>query len=432
MTRFDRVFEITGYGAIADGKTDNTKAIQAALDACAASGGGTVVIPSGVFCTGSILLSSHTTLYLENSAVLSFRDEIDSYPLIETYSEGRSTLAYRPLIFADGAEQIAITGMGTLDGKGAGWWDRHRKGALAYPRPRFIGFQHCRHVLIEQVKICNSPSWTISPVYCSQVLIDKVKISNPPDSPNTDGINPDSCQDVQISNCHIDVGDDCIALKAGQETREPKVPCENIVITNCIFMRGHGGVVIGSEMSGGVRNVAISNCVFQGTDRGIRIKTRRFRGGLVENICISNSIMEKVICPLVINMRYRCGTTEKDQWVYDETPYPIDEKTPIIRKISLSHLMARDVHAAALFLEGLPEMPLQQISLSDVVIEMALDPQKGLPAMMYHLDEMAGKGMIARHVKDLSFFFVRTAHIEGQPYQFEQCQDVRIYACNHK
>lgn len=426
---YQAVFDVTAYGAVADGTTVNTGAIQAALDACSQAGGGTVVVPPGTFLTGSIELKSHTTLFLENGSTLRFAEDMAEYPLIDTYWEGMLCPAHRPLIFADHAESVAITGQGTLDGSGSFWWTRHRSRTLRHPRPRFVGLQHCRHILIEQVRFCNSPSWTINPVYCDQVVINQITVTNPANSPNTDGINPDSCRNVHISNCHIDVGDDCITLKSGIEGRLPRVPCENIVITNCTMVHGHGGVVIGSEMNGGIRNVTISNCIFLGTDRGIRIKTRRRRGGLVENIRVSNIIMEKVLCPLVINMNYWGKTTVQDRWVWDEVPYAVDEGTPVIQHISLSQITAREIGAAAVFISGLPEMPLRQISLSDVAIEMAKDAEPGLPAMMYHLDRMAGQGLIARHTSGLSLINVRIEGARGEAYRFEQCTNISTNGC---
>ena len=161
--------------------------------------------------------------------------------------------------------------------------------------------------MIEGISIVNSPSWTINPVRCNNVIVDKVIIRNPKDSPNTDGINPDSCKNVHISNCHIDVGDDCIAIKAGIEKSIYRVSCENVVISNCTFIHGHGAVVIGSDTTGDIRNITVSNCVFENTDRGIRLKTRRGRGGIVEDICVSNIIMKDVKSPFVLHQYYFCG-----------------------------------------------------------------------------------------------------------------------------
>ena len=195
------------------------------------------------------------------------------------------------------------------------WWDAFNQGQPQDIRPPLVRFVDCRDVLIDGLHFSNSPRWTLSPVACDNVTITKVTIRNPHDSPNTDGINPDSCSNVHIANCHIDVGDDCIAIKSGSEEdgRPNPRPCQNITITNCTMLHGHGGVVIGSEMTGGVRNVSISNCVFCGTDRGIRLKSRRGRGNAVEDLRVDNIVMDEVHCPIVVNLFYVCGTSAAQQ-----------------------------------------------------------------------------------------------------------------------
>ncbi len=420
---------ITQYGAVADGHTRCTGPIQAAIDAAGRAGGGTVWVPPGTFYTGPITLQSHVTLHLDNGTRLLFSDDPADYPLIETYYEGEAVLAAMPQVFADHAENIAITGQGTLDGNGMVWWALQRSRKLTHPRPRLIGFQHCNQVRIDSVTLLNSPSWTINPVLCDNVTIRGVTVINPPDSPNTDGINPDSCRQVHISDCHIDVGDDCITLKSGNQKRQPRQPCENIVITNCTMVHGHGGVVIGSEMSGGVRNVTISNCVFTGTDRGIRIKTQRRRGGLVENIRVSNIVMEQVLCPLVINMQYWGKTTKADTWAWDETPQAVDDGTPAIRNVSLSQLTARGIRAAAAYLSGLPEMKLSDISLADIDLEMTEQADPARPAMSHLAPPMAGQGLIARHVTGLSLSQVRIRRARGLSFTFEDCDNVMQQGC---
>lgn len=170
---------------------------------------------------------------------------------------------------------MALTGFGTLEGQGKKWWTAFRAKTLDAARPCAVCFEDCTRVRMSDFMVHNSPNWTIHPVRCENVTIDNLTIVNPFDSPNTDGIDPESCRNVRITGCHIDVGDDCIAVKAGTEDALEDVPCENITITGCTMVHGHGGVVLGSEMSGGIRRVSITGCVFNGTDRGIRIKSRR-------------------------------------------------------------------------------------------------------------------------------------------------------------
>lgn len=263
---------VRDFGAVGNGQVKDTEAFKKAIEASWEQGGGTVYVPAGVYLTGPIHLKSNITLYIESGATLKFSNDLDDFPLVYTRWEGEEQEAYSPLIYAENAENIAVVGFGTIDGQGEMWWKLHRNKELKYPRPRTVCFYRCKNVTIEGIKIVNSPSWTVNPIECENVTVHNVKIQNPYDSPNTDGINPESCEGVRISNCYIDVGDDCVTLKSGTEDCKVRIPCENIAITNCIMAHGHGGIVIGSEMSGGVRNVVISNCIFEGTDRGIRIK----------------------------------------------------------------------------------------------------------------------------------------------------------------
>jgi polygalacturonase len=267
-------------------------------------------------------------------------------------------------------------------------------------------------VLIEGVTLTRSPSWTINPVRCENVVIDKVTIVNPADSPNTDGINPDSCRNVRIANCHIDVGDDCIAIKSGTEAEaaDRRAPCENIAITNCTMVHGHGGVVIGSEMAGGVRNVVIANCIFESTDRGIRLKSRRGRGGIVEDVRVTNVIMTGVLCPFTVNLYYACGAWG-DRDVADKQPRPVTAGTPRVRRIHLSHVTARDVKLAAGWIYGLPEMPVEEVSLDDVTVSMSSDAEPGYPEMADDIEQMQGAGLFVRHVAGLR---LRDVAITGQ------------------
>ncbi len=399
------MLDVRDFGAAGDGRTLDTEAIQRAIEACGVAGGGTVHFPAGAYVTGALVLRSHVTLHLEAGAVLLGSEDPVDYPVVRSIWEGVDQETYAPLIGGSCLEGIAVVGRGTVDGRGEIWWERFRKSrglALRYPRPRLISFVACHNVMIEGLTLARSPSWTINPVRCSNVTIDKVTIFNPQDSPNTDGINPDSCSNVHISNCHIDVGDDCIALKSGTEAEDSdkRAPCENVTITNCTMVHGHGGVVIGSEMSGGVRNVVVSNCVFEGTDRGIRLKSRRGRGGVVEDIRVTNVIMVDVLCPFAVNLYYACGAWG-DKVVSDRQPHPVTAGTPCFRRIHLSHITARDAKLAAGFVFGLPEMPVENVSLSDVFVSMAPDAEPGYPEMADDMELMQGAGLVVRNVRGL-------------------------------
>ncbi|NEE04757.1 glycoside hydrolase family 28 protein [Phytoactinopolyspora halotolerans] len=417
--------DIRAFGARAD--TESTKAIQAAIDAAADEGGGTVVVPAGRYLTGALRLRSHVELHLDAGAHLRFVSDPGAFPVVEARWEGAAARVHQPCLYASGETGVAITGSGTVDGQGRPWWDavRGERAALAHPRPTLIGLHECRQVTIRDVTLRDSPSWTVHPLLCDDVTITGIRIVNPHDSPNTDGIDPESCRNVRISDCHIDVGDDCIAIKAGSEWAPEKVPCENIVITGCTMVHGHGGVVIGSEMSGGVRNVVVSGCVFQGTDRGIRLKSRRGRGGIVEDVRVTNVIMDGVLCPLVVNAFYFCGPGGKDPVVADRSPQPVDVSTPLFRRIHLAHVTARNVHAAAGFVYGLPEQPVEDLTLDDVAISFADNAVAGQPAMATGVDDVARAGLRVGYVRDLDLSRVRIDGCDELGIQLEHGEDVR-------
>jgi hypothetical protein len=309
------------------------------------------------------------------------------------------------------------------------WWEMHREGTLDYPRPRLISFSRCTNILIEGVTLTNSPSWTLHPFACENVTVDKVTISNPSDSPNTDGINPESCRNVRISNCHVDVGDDCVTIKSGTEQDRGRLaPCENITITNCTMVHGHGGVVIGSEMSGDVRNVVISNCVFVGTDRGIRLKSRRERGGVVEDIRVTNVVMQDVLCPFIMNLYYGCGAWGTDK-VSDKSPWPVNEGTPRFRRVHFSNISAREVQYAAAFIYGLAEMFVEDVSFSDIAVSMALDAEAGDPAMAPDMTPMQRAGFFACNARGLRFHNVEVADQLGPALILTDVVDVDISGC---
>ncbi len=423
-------FNALDYGAVGDGQTLVTTALQSAIDACSRAGGGTVFLPAGIYLTGAIFLHSDVTLYIDAGATVLGSPEAAHYPVIHSRWEGLEQDTYAPLIGGSGLERIAVIGRGVINGQGEIWWQRHRERTLQYPRPRLISFKDCSNVLIQGITALNSPSWTITPLRCENVTIDGITILNPPDSPNTDGINPDSCRNVHISNCHIDVGDDCVTIKSGVEGngRDRLQPCENITITNCTMVHGHGGVVIGSEMSGDVRNVVISNCVFTGTDRGIRIKSRRGRGGVVEYVRVTNIVMQDVLCPFTMNLYYAVGA-RGDQVVSDRRPRPVSDGTPRLHHIHLSHITARNVKVAAGFIYGLAEMPLQNISLSDISISMSPDAEAGYPEMADGLELMQQAGLYMHNAEHVRLHHIEITGQLGPALSLADVAEVDLNAC---
>ena len=387
-------------GANPSGIKLNTVLINKTIEKLNANGGGTLFFPAGKYLTGAIKLKSNITIELEAGATLLFSDNFDDYlPYVEMRHEGIMMKSFSPLIYAVDAENIAIKGEGKIDGQGKKWWDEFFRVIIdlknngkrdinkyqtmwdqvndakvigseinedyaealqrRFFRPPFIQPIRCKNIRIEGITIVNSPFWTVNPEFCENVTVDKVTIANPL-SPNTDGINPESCRYVHISNCHISVGDDCITLKSGRDLQARKLGWanENITITNCTMLAGHGGVVIGSEMSGGVKKVVISNCVFDGTDRGIRIKSTRGRGGVVEDIQINNIVMRNIQEEaIILDMLYTKMPIE-----------PVTDRTPIFRNINISNVTGSDV-LIPIKIRGLEESPISNITLTNINID---------------------------------------------------------------
>lgn len=394
--RAERV-DMLKAGAKADGKKLNTTLINNTITRLNAAGGGTLYFPAGTYLTGAVKLKSNITIELENGATLLFSDNFDDYlPFVEMRHEGVMMNSFCPLLYAVDSENITIKGEGILNGQGKKWWteffrifvdlkdngmrelnkyqpmwekandvkslyaetneDWHSTLQRRFFRPPFIQPVRCKNFRVEGVTIINSPFWTVNPEFCDNVTVKGITINNPP-SPNTDGINPESCKNVHISDCHISVGDDCITIKSGRDLQARKlgVPCENITITNCTMLSGHGGVVIGSEMSGGVKKVTISNCVFDGTERGIRLKSTRGRGGVVEDIRVSNIVMNNIQREAVVfNLKYS-----------KMPPEAKSERTPEFRNIYVSGLTVRNVKTPVKIV-GLEEAPIEGIVLRDV------------------------------------------------------------------
>ncbi|HHX60924.1 MAG TPA: hypothetical protein GX707_09460 [Epulopiscium sp.] len=422
------MINIKDFGAISDGVTLNTQAIKKAINAAYDAGGGTVLIPAGKFLTGAIELKSNINLHVDAGAFLIFSNDKNEYPMITSRWEGATRSVHAACVYGQNLTNIAVTGKGTLDGQGKVWWDG-RAADREYPRPKLISFDYCTDVLIDGVKLINSPFWTVNPICCENVTVNNVSILNPPNSPNTDGINPESCNNVHISNCHIDVGDDCIAIKAGTEDADQMIPCTNITITNCTMVHGHGGVVIGSEMSGDVKNVVISNCIFEGTDRGIRFKSRRGRGGVVEDIRVNNVIMKDVVSPFIMNLFYFCGPRGDEKYVWDKNHYPVTNETPSFRRIHFSNITATEVRASAGFIYGLPEMFVEDVSFDNVQILMADDAEPDVPAMLAGAKAVEGKGFYIRNAKNILFNRVSISNHTGKGFNVKDSENVEIINC---
>ncbi len=383
-----RDFSVTDFGAVGDGRTNCTRAFSRAIEAAAEEGGARVLVPKGIYFTGPIHLKSNVNLHVVEGATIKFSTRPEDYlPPVYSRWEGIECMMYSPLIYAYGQENIAVTGRGVLDGQSSdeNWWrfsrlqkeDRARLGRYGDEgvpveqrafgrgsklRPLMIQFYRCRNVLIEGLTIKDSPFWHIHPVLCQNVTIKDVTVTGM--GPNNDGCDPESSRDVLISGCHFDTGDDCIAIKSGRnhDGRRVGVPSENIVVRNCVMKNGHGGVVMGSEMTGGIRNVFVEDCAMDSPnlDRAIRIKTNAVRGGFVENVFVRRITIGQVAeAVLKVNFRYEEG---------DHGPY-----TPVVRNIQLEGITGRQC-GRVLYLDGYDRSPITGVALRNCTFQSVAQP----------------------------------------------------------
>lgn len=425
----DLKISILEHGAVSDGVTKNTEAFAKTIEEVASKGGGTVLVPRGIWLTGPIQFKSNINLHLEAGALILFSKDFDDYPLIETSFEGLNTVRCISPIYADGVENIAITGTGTLDGNGDAWrpvkknkmtsaqWKSllatggllNEKGDMWFPsessikgyeassnfnvpdlidpselekvkdflRPVMVSIKNSKRILLDGPTFQNSPAWNIHPLMSEDIIIRNLNVRNPWYSQNGDGLDLESCRNVLIYNNIFDVGDDAICFKSGkdQDGRDRGIPTENVVVKNNIVYHGHGGFVVGSEMSGGVKNVHISKCTFMGTDVGLRFKSTRGRGGVVENIYISDIDMINIPTDVInFNLFYggNSPVLEADQSAEDEArdeaAVPVSETTPSFKNIFMKNIKATGSGVAANF-QGLPEMNLQNVTLEDSFLE---------------------------------------------------------------
>ena len=418
------------YGADPTGQTLCTEAFAKAIDTLYKMGGGHLIVPAGVWVTGPIELKSNIDLHLKHGAVIQFAADENLYPIIDTSFEGLDTRRCKSPLSAIGATNIAITGNGAIDGNGEYWrpvkrskvTDSHWKRLLAIPgsqemkkgywvpsegyakgeqganmnvpnattdeewnairrflRPVMVSLVNCKNVLLQGVIFQNSPAWNLHPLMCDNIIIDNVLVRNPEFAQNGDALDLESCRNALIVNSRFDAGDDGICIKSGKDAdgRKRGIPCANVVVDGCTVFAGHGGFVVGSEMSGGVRNFMVKNCQFLGTDVGLRFKSTRGRGGIVENIFIDGiSMMNIVNDAITFNMYYggiSVAEAKAAGIVNDNTTKkPVDETTPIFRNINIQNVVCNGAGRAMEF-NGLPEMPMDRINLKNITIRAKED-----------------------------------------------------------
>jgi len=421
---------LTDFGGVGDGTTLNTKAFAAAMATLSEKGGGRLRVPAGVWFTGPIVFKSNIDLHLEDRAIILFSPDKDLYPIVETSFEGLDTRRCQSPISGMNLENVAITGSGAIDGNGQYWrplkkgkvsesfWKQATAGGGVFKRddywmpsaaylhgdttsdmnvprhlqteedwqsirdflrPVMVSFIECRNVFLQGVIFQNSPAWNIHPLMCENVILDGVQVRNPSYAQNGDGLDLESCKNAIVVNSTFDVGDDGICIKSGKDEdgRKRNRATENVIIDNCTVFKGHGGFVVGSEMSGGVKNVLVTNCQFLGTDVGLRFKSRRGRGGVVENIFIRDiSMFDIATEPLHFNLYYGGKSVvetleDSDEVeVVEEIP-PVDETTPTFRNIYIQDVTCASARKAFYFY-GLPEHMIENINVDNFVVHSEL------------------------------------------------------------
>lgn len=394
----NKTYNIIDFGAVSDGATNNAQSINKAVQACAKNGGGIVLIPVGKYLTGAIHLDNNVNLHLEEGAEILFSTNPADYPIVHTSWEGTELMSYSPLIYAYKKSNVAVTGKGILNGQAnnENWWwwcgsknygwkegmpkqndaaSRLRLIALAeqgvpvaervfgagtYLRPNFVEFFECTNVLLKEVKIINAPFWVIHPIKSSNVIVDGVTVES--HGPNNDGCDPEYSKNVIIKNCTFNTGDDCIAIKSGRDEdgRRVGIPSENIIVQNCKMIDGHGGVVMGSEISAGVRNVFVENCAMDSPnlDRAIRIKSNSKRGGLVENVYVRNldigQVKESV---LIIDMFYNVYGGQTGTFI------------PQVKNVFLENIKVKNGGKYGILAKGYKELPIKNVVFKNVTID---------------------------------------------------------------
>ncbi len=474
--------KITDFGAVGDGVTLNTDAFAKAIDAISKKGGGKVIVPAGIWLTGPITLKSNINLFLEQNSLIIFSKDFNHYPIIDANFEGLITKRCQSPISAFDAENIAITGYGVIDGSGDAWrpvkkeklTEKQFRNLIAsggvlnadkkiwYPsssslkghgmcvdqnvpvgpktdaewmeirdflRPVMVNLVRSKNILLEGVTFQNSPAWNIHPFVCENVIVNNITVRNPWYSQNGDGIDIESCKNTLIVNSNFDVGDDAICMKSGknEEGRARNIPTENVIVDNCIVYHGHGGFVVGSEMSGGIRNIKVTNCDFIGTDVGLRFKSNRGRGGVVENIYISNIKMKDIPTdPLLFDLFYGGkGPLETDEEDANGNGSngipPVTVETPSFRNIFIENVVSINSNRAMYF-NGLPEMKVENVVVKNSVFSAktgaVINQAKNVELTNLVIDNITGETFAVENIENGTFNNVKKR--SGLPAKIKQ------------
>ena len=431
---------VKDFGAVGDGSHEDTVAIQTAINLLPDHS--RLYFPRGVYLTLPLVMRSHITLELAEGAVLRAVTDRSRYPIVPKYIkdadgnelqlssfEGNEEDAYVSLIHGSYCEDVTIVGRGALDGNGQNgdWW--HGFNEFPAKRPRAVYMNRCKDITLHGITVENSPAWHIHPIFSQNISILDVFITAPKDSPNTDAIDPESCDNVKIIGCRFSVGDDCIAVKSGKidMARKFKTPASNHVIRNCLMDFGHGALTLGSELAGGIKNVTVTQCWFRGTDRGLRIKSRRGRGkdSVITDVVFDDIRMEKVKTPIVINMWYNCCDPDRyTEYVWSRDKLPVDDRTPHLGDFRFSNMVCTEAQAAACYIDGLPESPIDSVTMENIQISFAEDAQPFVPAMQNFAEPKCRLGLYLDNVTEVTVKNVTVTGAEGDGLVTNHCGNI--------
>lgn len=435
------VIDVKALGAKADGVTDDSYYVQMAIDKCPK--GGRVLFTAGSYYTRPVVLKSDITIDLQEGAELLGHIEEDHYPYVpgkiehedgteEVLAswEGNPFDCHQSFVSAYKQQNIKIVGKGAINGNAdkSTWWATPKGREVARGRNFFIN--KCQNVTLHGITSKNSASWNLHPFFSQNLGFYDLRIQNPYTGPNTDGLDPESCDNVDIVGCVLSVGDDCIAIKAGKIYMGMKyqTPANHHTLRNNLFQDGHGAIVLGSEMSGGVKNLTVSQCVFKHTDRGLRIKSRRDRGkyGIIDGVLFENIKMINVITPLVINMYYFCDPDGHTERVWSREPAPVDDTTPYMGKFVFKDIEAIDCECMCGYFDGLVEQPIKEVRIENMSFHFKADAKPSKPAMLEFVRDYCKEGIYIDNVEKVVLKNVTFDGVQGETIIQKNCGSVVI------
>ena len=424
------------FGAVGDGVSDDTNFIQAAIMACPPKS--RVLIPKGKYKITSVFLRSGINLEIAKGAELlaetdrnrfvKFPGLIESYDEKEEYNlgtwEGNPLPMFAGIVCGINVSDVKLYGEGIINGCAStdNWWNNPKVMVGAF-RPRMLFLNHCEKIQVQGLTFCNSPAWVIHPYFSDNLLFAGLKVQNPQQSPNTDGLDPESCRKVEILGVHFSLGDDCIAVKSGKVYmgKKHKKPSEDVHISHCLMENGHGAVTVGSEIGAGVRNMVVEKCRFSHTDRGLRIKTRRGRGedSILDKIVFRDIEMDHVMTPFTANAFYFCDPDGRTEYVQSREKFPIDDRTPAMKSFLFENIHASNCHVAAAFFEGLPEQKIEKIEMRNCSISFAEETKTDVPIMTNGVEPCTKRGLHATNVEKLILDNVVIEGVVGETLELQ-------------